>query len=1274
MQLQPNTPLQALDKIHKKEQPRKDLFDRFTSQLRRLGERIETAQGQSEEHLKGLLKEFLQQTFYDGYSINPASYRGLHEADLVMRASDTDPVQVLIEVKRPGSNEMISSEKPARKAILEAITYYLWEREVQQNREIKHVVVTDLWNWFVFDGQEFFRKLGDKKPLLRFFHNWKDHLTDNDRTSQMYSYLESFLNDEEISLDCTFLDIRSLVRDVESESEAAKKRLIASFKFLSPDHLLKGRKKNDSNALNKEFYYELLHILGLEETKDKGKKIIQRAASPHPASLIENAITKVRTEGRLQRVQSLNRYGEDEASQLFGVGLELAITWINRVLFLKLLEAQLITYHGGDRSYAFLDPTVIREFDDLNALFFEVLAAKPADRSAEVKDRFAHIPYLNSSLFETSELEMDTISISGLRDSLELPVYTKTVLKDQQSKSRKGEAIPTLTYLLEFLNAYDFGAESKDGLIDGGKTLINASVLGLIFEKINGYQDGAFFTPGFITMYMARETLSRAVIEKFTAALPENAMPFQSLSDIYNAIGRKISLVQANEIVNSLTICDPAVGSGHFLVSCLNELIAIKSELGILMDEKGKLLRDWSVKVEDDELVIEDSSGEAFRYIAPTPGSSSKSELQRVQETLFLEKRHFIERSLFGVDINPNSVKICRLRLWIELLKHTFYREDSGYRELETLPNLDINIKTGNSLVSRFALEVSIADVLKKQKRSVKDYLTLVQEYRVATDPSQKRALRTLIAQLKESFMGGLSAQDNDYKRLTRLQGEYFMLFDAPTLGFKESVSKDEAERKKKGEKLLAQIEALKAKVEDKKSGTRYRGGFEWRFEFPEVMAENGDFIGFDVVIANPPYIRQEELKEFKDLFKERFQTFAGTADLYVYFVELGIDLLKPDGHFCYIFPNKWMRAGYGRALRNWTQQYQIDTLIDFGDLPVFEEATTYPIVLNMRKQAANDSMTVAEVENLDFDGLSLSDYLTPRWYDVRLAGLQEEGWSLVRPEVQALLDKLRATGVPLGEYVNGKIYYGIKTGLNEAFVIDGETRERLIAEDPRSAEVIKPFLAGRDVKRFRVNFRETYLIFTRRGIDIESYPAILSYLEQFREGLEPKPAEWKPTSTEKKWPGRKTGSYKWYEIQDAVDYYPAFEEPKILYQEIATYSSFSFEEEGFYANNKVFLIPGARLGLLGLLNSKLIWFFLNQIASKLNGGALAMQSPTVMAVPIEPEVVSHPRIEALVTEILSLKADDPDTDTTVHEAEIDQLVYGLYGLGEEEVRLVEGG
>ncbi len=1066
----------ALNKAYLKTKVSREAIEDFKSHLITLLDRLKGKE--TEEHHKRNIATFLEDAFYkQSHHLNA---KGDIDLAIYTGKSPKDPIGVIIEAKRPDNvAEMIERDNPAAKAMFELILYYLRERIDAQNHDLRHLVITNGYDWYLYDATDFDRIFFSNAKLKKDYVDWKEGRKSASSTTFFYDSIAKpfVLQNMEQDLPFVHFDLRDYEKIARNPDKADDAKLIVLYKLLSPSHLLKEPFANDSNSLNKDFYSELLHIIGLEEAKEKNKKVIRRhePGKRLAGSLLENTIERLEVNESLSRIRDRRSFGDNEQEQLFAIGLELCITWVNRILFLKLLEAQLRGYHRGDRAYRFLDPAGIADFDELFDLFFMVLARRASDRKPKVQARYAHVPYLNSSLFEQGTLETEAFSINQLDNKIKLPVHSRTVLRDVNGKRVTGE-LGTLEYLLKFLEAYDFSAEGGEEIQEENKTLINASVLGLIFEKINGYRDGSFFTPGFITMYMCRETLRRAVVQKFNETYAWEMQDFESLKDRLDHDKQK--RLGYNALVNSLRICDPAVGSGHFLVSALNELLAIKSDLGILSyHADGSRVKEFGLRVENDELIVLDYEEDKLFHYLMGKGGKPQPELQKLQETLFHEKQAIIEGCLFGVDINPNSVKICRLRLWIELLKNAYYTANSDFADLETLPNIDINIKQGNSLVSRFGLQEDLSVALKDSGHNIAEYRAAVQGYRHANSRDEKQAMIALIDKVKAVFKDTIDKPLQ--RKIASARGSLANL-EQELANLKTFGQPITAKQQQDLDKAKAAFEAAVLERKEIEENALFGNAFEWRFEFPEVLGTEGGYDGFDVVIANPPYIRQEEIKEFKPHFEKRFETYVSSADLYVYFVELGMNLLRSNGHFCYIIPNKWMRAGYGTTLRNWLKGQDLQGIVDFADLPVFEEATTYPCVLSMAKRPGKGHLMAAEVTSLVFEDLAAVIRATE--FQVATDSLAPSGWTLMRNNKAAVLEKIRSQGVPLGEYVQGKIYYGIKTGLNEAFVIDAATRERLIAEDARSAEVIKPFLAGRDVKRWRVNDSGNYLILFPNG------------------------------------------------------------------------------------------------------------------------------------------------------------------------------------------------
>ena len=1235
----------SLNKAYRQIPVDRTVFDTFKKQLNILYEQISTIN--TEEKLKGDLMDFLKLSFYgQDYKVSP---NGDIDCAIHLGNSIDNPVGVIFEVKKPTNvSEMITREDLNRKALQELLLYYLRERHTKKNFQLKQLVVTNIYEFFVFDAQEFERLFYSNKKLIKRFEEFNAGELTSEKTDFFYKEIAAdFIAQVVDQLTFTWFDIRKYKIHLESGND---KRLIELFKFFSPEHLLKKRFQSDSNSLNTKFYSELLYIIGLEEIeeKDSHKRIITRRNKNerHQASILENAINILDSEDCLDDVKNRFSYGGNREEQLFNVALALTINWINRVLFLKLLEAQLVKYHKGDDTYAFMKPSVIPDYDELNKLFFQVLAKRVSDRSDLINEKYRKVPYLNSSLFEVSQLERQTIKISGL-DNSELPLFAGTVLKDG-SKPRYKQ-LPTLRYLLEFLDAYDFASEGSEEVQEQSKTLINASVLGLIFEKINGHKDGSVFTPGAVTMYMSREAIQQTVVRRFNEEMDWSCKDYEALKnkDIDD-------LARANAIVDSMHICDPAVGSGHFLVSVLNEIIRTKYDLGILVDSTGKRIKkqEYNIDIENDELLVSDEDGNPFSYI---PGNL---ESQRIQETLFNEKRKIIENCLFGVDLNPNAVNICRLRLWIELLKNAYYTKESSFTELETLPNIDINIKVGNSLLHRFDLSQDISGILRKNGISISDYCQAVNKYKNAHSKDEKKTLVDYLQLIKGNLRTQIGQNDPKLKDKQKLESELNDLL-APQLF--EISKKEQAARDKKAKDLQGKIAKLQKEIDEIHGNKVFVDAFEWRIEFPEVLDENGKFIGFDCVIGNPPYIQLQKMGADADaLQKMNYQTYERTGDIYCLFYEMGMSLLKPNALLSFITSNGWMKAAYGESLRALlSEKYQPWYLIDFSGFKVFDTATVDVNILSVIKTNTKNKAKACSIKRNEFEINKLSDYVLT--HSVITEFNSSESWSILTDMEQSIKAKVEAVGTPLKEW-DISINYGIKTGFNDAFIIDSAKREQILSncqteeERIRTEAIIRPILRGRDVARYRYNWADLWLINVHNGIKgkldrihIEDYPAIKQHLDCYWDKVMPR-ADQGDTP---------------YNLRNCA-YLDDLNKTKIVWIELSDESKFAICDD-YIPLNTVFFLTGQHLShILGLLNSKLIhWYFKNCIGTSSGVGTNRWLKYTVELLPL---LSYDSSIETLVKMRLA-----SDTNSESLEIQIDKVICAKYGLTDDETEFILG-
>lgn len=1209
-ELKPRKALKAFLKV----KPNRNEIEIFKANLVELLNRIN--EEESEEFHKNLISEFLKDTYYKKeFFINTKGRN-----DLVIHNGHTaqSSVGVVIEAKKPtNKGEMVSKNKLNVKAFQELVLYYLRERIVYKNLEVRHLVATNINEWFIFDAKMFERLFAQNKIFVQQFIDFEEGRLADTKTDFFYKEIaEPYISNIKSEIEYTHINLQDYQKVLNNSRKEDDNSLILLFKLLSPNHLLKLPLTNDSNSLDKKFYSELLHIIGLVENKIGNKKVIERNENGKrlTGSILEDTIIQLDSLDKLSRLDNSSQYGEDYQERLFNIALQLSITWINRILFLKLLEAQLINYHNGDKSYSFLNFEKIKNYDDLNSLFFQVLARKYDERNEDVKKIFEKVPYLNSSLFEPTDIEQETLFISNLKDDKIIPVYSSTVLKDSQGKRKSGN-LKTIEYLFEFLNSYDFSSEGAEEIQEDNKALINASVLGLIFEKINGYKDGSFFTPGFITMYMCRETIRKAIVQKFNEVKKWSC---QNIEDIYDKIENRN---EANDIVNSIKICDPAVGSGHFLVSALNEIIAVKNDLKILQDQNGMRLKEYQVEVVNDELIVTDDEGELFEY------NPLNIESQRVQMMLFHEKQTIIENCLFGVDINPNSVKICRLRLWIELLKNAYYKNRT---ELETLPNIDINIKCGNSLVSRFSINSELKEALNKSKWTIERYRNVVDTYRNAENKEQKRQMEGLIKDIKSFFVSDLSFRNKEAKDVVKYRGKVVQLASEINnrIAFGEKIS---AKLHKELELATNKRNEAEQAIREIENNRIYKNAFEWRFEFPEVLDNDGNFIGFDVVVGNPPYILSRENFDDKEktYFNKNYSTIHEKPNLYLLFIERSFSILKNNGSFSFIIPNSITGIESAYKIRKFLiEKNQIISIVNLIG-KTFEGVGVESCILTVVKEDPKSdiifcSLNTGHISKDGFTSINPDNWKGNRNYifDITSTSYESE-----------IVNKIKANSVSLNKYYDVRVgLQAYETGKGKPKQSPEDVKNHIFDYDYKFDESTLPYLSGSDIGRYYLN-----------------------------------------------WSGQWLRYGEWLSQPKTIE---QFSNPRILVREItgkfpSVIQSMYVSET--YLNNKSILnvlqkeSDYSLISLLGYLNSKLVSFY--HIRQTVKGNRTLFPKIVIKDLQNYPYPIDNTHmkeIEPLVYKIIDFKKLLKDTSEL--ESQIDLIVYKMYGLTNEEIGIIEAG
>ncbi|EAL0371431.1 class I SAM-dependent DNA methyltransferase [Campylobacter coli] len=1185
-------------------------------------------------------------------------HKGNSGIDLALKKDKQ--IQVIIEAKLPHSKEFFSQSKPNCKALHECILYYLRERKAL-NSSLKHIIITDFYRFYIFKVDLFEELFNKNKYFKEAFENFErkdSHFKGN--TDEFYKECEKLLSSEkyldsitrkdlfdEPSLKGVFIDLKPILE----QEKPSFSKLKPLFKIFHKDFLLSEFNPNDANSLNNAFYKELLYILGLCESKQNSKLIIAKSQeSKEEQGTFYTAINSKLEEENFETI------------------LKLLILWLNRILFLKLIESNLVRFND-DKNLKFLNFKKIPDFDKLSELFFEILAK---ERSARKKSEFAYLPYLNSSLFEKQSIE-NTLEISNLNNDLKLNYYKNTVLKDDKCKAKKGQ-VGLLEYLFEFLDSFDFGSDDEQSEILSQKELISSSVLGNVFEKLNGYKEGSFYTPSFITSYMCKESITKVVLDKFNAKFDLKAT---DISELRRDLRKEDKNAQ-KELLNSIKICDPAVGSGHFLVSALNVMLSIYDELNLFDEE-------FYLEVQNDEILITNRKGEFVEYKRP---HSDKDKAHLIQKELFYTKKDIIENNLFGVDINPNSCEITKLRLWIELLKHSFYQsfEDEAYHDLKTLPNIDINIKCGNSLISRFKPNDKFSN--NNIKSQVEKYKNFVKDYKNPNQTAYRRnkeELRVKIKDIKAVFALELK-NPSETKELQKNIDEHmnkfgdFML-DNETLFeglkglskegilFKKELSLDE---QKKAIESFYKIKAQRAKIDYEMSGEEFENSFEWRFEFPEILDDDGNFKGFDLIIGNPPYIKENDNKELFTNTK-KLRTYQGKMDIWYHFVGRGFDILKNNGYLAFIATNNWVTNSGAKKLRNIVlEESQILSLVDFSSFMVFDSASIQTMIMSFQKtkppknyefhfaKITTQTPIYEDVINLlknekTQNNEILSINLTPKKFI-------DKTLNFTKSDYEELFNKIQKYGKFYLE--ESEVAQGIVPAIDEAFVIKDKN---VFSKNEQC--FIKEYYTGLSGK-FYSSFTDKYLIYLSNknySGNLDDLPNLKQHFQKYKEIL-------KESKIKYKTPNK---PYFYLHREREEKFFKKGEE-KIISQVRCIEPIFVYSNENFYGSRALFFIQTCRINLkylTGVLNSKLIAFWLKH-KGKIQGNLFKIDKEPLLNIPVvninsKNEKLAN-KLISLVDEILKAKEQDKNANTQELENKINSIVYKLYNLTEEEIKIIE--
>ena len=862
---------------------------------------------------------------------------------------------------------------------------------------------------------------------------------------------------------------------------------------------------------------------------------------------------------------------------------------------------------------------------------------------------FAKIPFLNGGLFDCLDQRKDEnnpveIRLDGFSskvakqptvpDKLFFGEYKGIDLSNEYDDKKKSNV--TVQGLIDILDNYKFTIEENTPVEE--EIALDPELLGKVFENLLASYNpethttarkatGSFYTPREIVNYMVDESLVAYLETQLKAHIPE-LEKMDSLREVIREVlsytekdhpfdEKEISvLIQA---IDNVKILDPACGSGAFPMGMAQKILHLLRKI----DPENKL---WFEKV-----------------IAKFPVIMQNEMRKKLEKENwdYIRKLGLIQECIYGIDIQPIAIQIAKLRFFISLLVDQKEKPGMENRGLEPLPNLDFKLVCANTLISPPESEPIKVGLFSAAKDDFSmQFESLTEQYFSAYLPEEKK-------KLKDDIAGLINQKCRE--KIREIE--------------KKTESDDEITRKILKEKHQQVIEQKKNEIalwNSYKNLFKHEavGFFETKYFFPKVSE------GFDIVIGNPPYVEAKKLKEISQILRKYYSTYSGTADLYVYFYENGIKQLNKNGTLIFITSNKFIKTSYGENLRNYFTGFRINEIVDFTDIHVFEALVASCIFSVSKSKVLDNKIKIVFANDTLSNFLSVASFVEQNKFYLSQNELSEKIWLLENQTKLSIKEKIEKDSVTLNDTGNVKIFRGVTTGYNPAFIISEEKRKELLKENFANNSIIKPILQGRNIKKWIYNKTSDFLIFTKKGINIEDFPSIKKYLSNFKKQLEPGV-------------GRKPGNYYWYEIQDNTAYYPEFEEEKIIWGLTSDKWTFAYDNEKYFLPSNGYILTSSKIPikyLLALMNSKLMEFYFGFIGIMTAGGAYTLKYETVAEFPIK--VISlnaqKPFI-TLVDQILSAKCENPQADTSELEREIDRLVYELYGLTEEEIAVVEG-